>query len=164
MKGSVFGGDLPLEAHVLRKQWLMIPAVDKPILHAISLQKRNRHHVRSFLPSAVSCIEVAPDGSVCCAGVGEYIYTWSICNGKLRSIVDGHYQTVSKIKFTSDGSYLVSAAKDGIVIVWNVGEYVSRLKQSQFVVGTVTVFQSQICKLAKEELQPGFSPARWINL
>ena len=39
-------------------------------------------------------------------------------------VLSRHYQTVTNIKFTDNGSHFVSAGDDNLVLVWNFSRFV----------------------------------------
>ena len=43
-----------------------------------------------------------------------------VSTGNLLAILDKHYQAVTCIKFTDDGSHFVSAGQDNLVIAWSL--------------------------------------------
>lgn len=100
-----------------------IAAVEKtkPILHIWPL---NSHQpvqgMRFILPGKASALSITRDGSYICAGIEEKIYLWQTASGNLLTIISRHYQKVVSLKFTPDGKYFISAAEDGMVMVWSL--------------------------------------------
>ncbi|XP_023944886.2 WD repeat-containing protein 18 [Bicyclus anynana] len=93
----------------------------KPILHIWPLNSQQTvQGMRFILPGKASAFAVTPDGSYCIAGIDEKIYLWQIASGNLLTIINRHYQKVNHLKFTSDGSFFVSTAEDGMVMVWSL--------------------------------------------
>lgn len=93
----------------------------KPILHIWPLNSQQTvQGMRFVLPGKASAFAVTPDGSYCIAGIDEKIYLWQIASGNLLTIINHHYQKVNLLKFTSDGRFFVSAAEDGMVMVWSL--------------------------------------------
>ncbi|MEQ2213923.1 WD repeat-containing protein 18 [Xenoophorus captivus] len=62
-------------------------------------------------PGVVTCLTTSPDGAFLAAGV---------CTGKLLAVLSRHYQDVTCLKFTDDGTHFVSAGKDNLALVWSV--------------------------------------------
>ncbi|XP_045778625.1 WD repeat-containing protein 18 [Maniola jurtina] len=93
----------------------------KPILHIWPLNSQQTvQGMRFILPGKATAFAVTPDGSYCIAGIDEKIYLWQIASGNLLTIINRHYQKVNLLKFTSDGRFFVSAAEDGMVMVWSL--------------------------------------------
>lgn len=93
----------------------------KPVLHVWPLNSQQTvQGMRFILPGKASAFAVTPDGSYCVAGIEEKIYLWQVSSGSLLTIINRHYQKVNLLKFTSDGRFFVSAAEDGMVMVWSL--------------------------------------------
>lgn len=93
----------------------------KPILHVWPLNSHQTvQGMRFVLPGKANAFAITKDGSFCAAGIDEKIYVWQIASGSLLTILNRHYQKVNLIKFTSCGRYFVSAARDGMVMVWSL--------------------------------------------
>ncbi|KAI5640266.1 WD repeat-containing protein 18 [Phthorimaea operculella] len=98
-----------------------IAAVEKtkPILHVWPLNSQQTvQGMRFILPGKASALSISRDGAYCVAGIDEKIYLWQIASGSLLTIINRHYQKVTMVKFTPDGKYFVSAAEDGMVMIW----------------------------------------------
>ena len=48
-----------------------------------------------------------------------------VCTGRLLAVICQHYQPVNVLKFTDDGTYLLTGGDDNRVLVWNFGRYPS---------------------------------------
>jgi ribosome assembly protein SQT1 len=49
-------------------------------------------------------------------------YLWDVANGELIMKLDGHTDSVTIVKFSSDGTFLATGGMDGQVRIWNVSE------------------------------------------
>lgn len=97
----------------------------KPILHIWPLNSHERvTGLRFVLPGRPTALAFSPSGHYCVAGIEEKIYIWQTSSGSLLNILSRHYQTISNIKFTDDGSHFVSAGDDGIVLVWTLNNVI----------------------------------------
>ncbi|XP_039748372.1 WD repeat-containing protein 18 [Pararge aegeria] len=95
----------------------------KPILHIWPLNSQQTvQGMRFILPGKASAFAVTADGSYCIAGIDEKIYLWQIASGNLLTIINRHYQKVNLLKFTCDGRFFISAAEDGMVMVWSLAK------------------------------------------
>lgn len=103
------------------KDYLAAVEKTKPVLHIWPLNSHQTvQGMRFILPGKASALAITNDGAYCVAGIDEKIYLWQIASGNLLSIINRHYQKVVVIKFTPDGKYFVSAAEDGMVMVWSL--------------------------------------------
>lgn len=89
----------------------------KPLIHVWALN-RNELQQRMVCPGPVNALSVSPSGDYCVASVEERLHVWQVSSGRLLAVVGRHYQTVSCIKFTDDGSHFVSGGDDGMIMVW----------------------------------------------
>lgn len=91
----------------------------KPVLHVWPLNSHQTvQGMRFILPGKSNALAISRDGAYIAAGINEKIYLWQTSSGKLLTIINRHYQKVVLLKFTPDGRYFVSAAEDGMVMVW----------------------------------------------
>ncbi|KAL9951479.1 hypothetical protein ACROYT_G044145 [Oculina patagonica] len=67
----------------------------------------------------------SPDGVYCVVACGEKIYIWQVASGNLLALLSRHFQRVSCLKFTDDGSHFLSSGDDNLVIVWKMARVVS---------------------------------------
>lgn len=105
----------------LGKDYLAAVERTKPILHIWPLNSHQTvQGMRFILPGKATALAITNDGSYCVAGIDEKIYLWQIASGNLLSIINRHYQKVVMLKFTPDGKYFVSAAEDGMVMIWSL--------------------------------------------
>ncbi|KAG6867992.1 hypothetical protein C0993_008599 [Termitomyces sp. T159_Od127] len=60
-------------------------------------------------------------GTYCAGGTAQgRIYFWEVASGILYNSWDAHYRQVTVLRFTSDGSALISGSEDSGVSVWSV--------------------------------------------
>lgn len=77
-------------------------------------------NVRLTTPGKVNALTCTPNGSYIIASVGEKLFVWQTCNGRLLASLTRHYQTISCLATTKDGSLFASAGEDGLVFVWSL--------------------------------------------
>ncbi|XP_024876277.1 WD repeat-containing protein 18 [Temnothorax curvispinosus] len=77
-------------------------------------------NVRLTTPGRVNALACTPNGSYIIASVGEKLFVWQTCNGRLLANLAKHYQTVTCLATTRDGSLFASAGEDGLVFVWSL--------------------------------------------
>jgi len=53
-------------------------------------------------------------------GIAEKLFIYQTCTGKLLNIIARHYQDITHIAFTDDGSHFVSCGADGNTFVWSL--------------------------------------------
>lgn len=108
------------------KDYIAAVEKNKPILHIWPLNSQQTvQGMRFILPGKASALAITSNGSFCIAGIGEKIYVWQITSGNLLTIINRHYQKIVVLKFTPDGKFFVSAAEDGMVMVWSLATVVA---------------------------------------
>lgn len=94
--------------------------------------------MKIILPEKLSCIALDHQGMLCAGGTATgKIYIWEVglyilspihprthifqtASGILYNAWDAHYRQVNVLRFTNDGSALVSGSDDSAVNVWSV--------------------------------------------
>lgn len=110
------------------KDYLMISDHTKPLLHAWQLNSQQpvlAKGVRLVCPGRVSSLAVSPDGCYCVTAVAEKLHVWHIASGRHLAVAVRHFQTVTCVRFTDDGSHFVSGGEDGLVLVWPLAYLIS---------------------------------------
>lgn len=81
----------------------------------------------SLLPDArlttsgrVNALCCTPNGSYVIAAVSETLHVWQTCTGRPLASLSGHYQTVTCLSITKDGSLFASGGEDAHVFVWSL--------------------------------------------
>lgn len=90
-------------------------------------------NVKFVLPARVNALAVSPDGCFLVAGIQENIYIWQIVTGRMLTMLTKHFQPITCIKFTDDGSHFASGGQDGQVIVWSLSAAVGDSYQTEAV-------------------------------
>lgn len=113
---------------IVGKDYLMISDHTKPVLHAWQLNSQQpvlAKGVRLVCPGRVSSLAVSPDGCYCVTAVAEKLHVWHIASGRHLAVAVRHFQAVSCVRFTDDGSHFVSGGEDGLVLVWPLAYLIS---------------------------------------
>uniref|UniRef100_A0A914D0T6 Uncharacterized protein n=1 Tax=Acrobeloides nanus TaxID=290746 RepID=A0A914D0T6_9BILA len=103
-----------------RGDFLLIAIHEKPLLHVVSVHGKNKFHVKTVLSGPIRCLASHPEGTYIFAAIGLQIFTWMAFSGELLSVVDAHYQNISTMKISCDGSFLVTGSEDGHVHVYSI--------------------------------------------
>ncbi|CAM9014499.1 unnamed protein product [Wickerhamomyces anomalus] len=80
-------------------------------------------------------------------GLSGKIYTWELNSGLLLSVKEAHYQSISALKTTNDGSFLVSAGKDARILIWKTTDLVSFVKDDDKVIKPVHVISDNTLEI-----------------
>ena len=117
--------------------WQVHPMESTDIPHRANFQVNRSEQIplRLFTPGPVSSLATSPSGSYLAAAVQESITIWQIgtggpavqfcaniftlypvLSGALLAVLSRHYQPVTVLSFTKDGSHLISGGEDGQVL------------------------------------------------
>uniref|UniRef100_A0A8P4KTV9 WD repeat-containing protein 18 n=1 Tax=Dicentrarchus labrax TaxID=13489 RepID=A0A8P4KTV9_DICLA len=105
---------------VLGGQYLMSAQLGKNFINVWEIQRKDQLQQKIVCPGVVTCLTASPDGLFLAAAVAEAVYLWEVSTGKLLSVLSRHYQDVTCLKFTDDGSHFVSGGKDNLALVWSL--------------------------------------------
>lgn len=124
-----YRGNTVIAAHTLtfiKNEHMVAASNAKPLLSIWPINNQEPiQNSRFVMPGCVTALAISPDGYYCVGAVSEVVYVWQICSGKMMATLSKHYQTITTIKFTDDGSHFVTSAKDGMILVWNLGHVIS---------------------------------------
>lgn len=91
----------------------------------------------------IKCIEILNNDKLASGGEDQLIKVWDRSNYKLLNTLEGHYSTVTALKYHNASRVLVSGGEDRIIIVW---KYVPLLQKVYVLKG----HEDNIIKLAFE--------------
>ena len=64
------------------------------------------------------------------SAINENIIIYKLSSGQRISVLSKHYQTITCLKFTPCGFYLVSGGQDGLVLRWNMSHIIDSMHSS----------------------------------
>lgn len=98
----------------------------KPLLHVWPINSSEpSHELRTVSPGLIGALAVSPNGVYIVAGIGEKLHIWQIESGRLLCVAARHFQPITCVRFTEDGSHFVSAGEDGMVCIWSINHLVA---------------------------------------
>ncbi|XP_071840300.1 WD repeat-containing protein 18-like [Apostichopus japonicus] len=105
---------------LLSGQYIISADSNKPLLNMWEVQRREQHQTRMVCSGHVSCLAASPDSAYCIGGIEEKLNIWQISTGHLLAVLSRHFQRVTCICFTDDGSYFLSGGEDNLIMVWDL--------------------------------------------
>uniref|UniRef100_A0A915AKP4 WD repeat-containing protein 18 n=1 Tax=Parascaris univalens TaxID=6257 RepID=A0A915AKP4_PARUN len=121
LQGSIIGCVEPLGGGG-DVEVLLLSCKDKPLIHALTLNPHRRRHVKSVLIGPAESVLTSDDGALLFVTIGTQLFTWMVNTGELLSVVDAHYQRISCLCLSSDGTLLISGSDDGSVNVFHLAD------------------------------------------
>eukprot|EP00794_Sanderia_malayensis_P007714 gene7714-8553_t len=106
------------------KEYTFAAQSGKQVIHVWDTRKE-QIHMKIVCPGKITALSCSPAGNYCLVALVEKIYIWQVPTGNLMQILSKHYQSVTCLKFTDDGSHFISGANDNLVIVWNLSRVLS---------------------------------------
>uniref|UniRef100_F1L2C2 Pre-rRNA-processing protein pro-1 n=1 Tax=Ascaris suum TaxID=6253 RepID=F1L2C2_ASCSU len=101
---------------------LLVSSKDKPLIHALTINPHRRRHIKSVLTGPAESVLTSDDGALLFISIGTQLFTWMVNTGELLSVVDAHYQRISCMCLSSDGTLLISGSDDGSVNVFHLAD------------------------------------------
>ncbi|KAI9568404.1 hypothetical protein HD554DRAFT_2099947, partial [Boletus coccyginus] len=95
---------------------------DKALLSVYNFQK-DQVALKVILLEKLTCLALDQKARYCASDTAQgQIYLWEVASGILYHSWDAHYRQVNVLKFTYDGTILVSASKDSGIGVWSISD------------------------------------------
>nr|XP_006825898.1 PREDICTED: WD repeat-containing protein 18-like [Saccoglossus kowalevskii] len=114
------GSSAPRTLCLLGKDYLIAAVNCHPLLHVWALHRQDQQQSRIVCPGLVTALDTSPCGHYCVAGIVERLHVWHVNTGRLLAVLSRHYQQITCLEFTDDGSHIVSGAEDSLVLVWSM--------------------------------------------
>ncbi|XP_076249777.1 WD repeat-containing protein 18 [Calliopsis andreniformis] len=115
------GALAPKTLQFLSDSYIIGADLTKSRIHVWSLNNPNPvPNLRLTTPGKVTALSCTPNGAYIVAAISEKLFCWQVCNGRLLGNLSQHYQTVTCLSFSKDGSIFASGAEDGLVFVWSL--------------------------------------------
>ncbi|CAI6343875.1 unnamed protein product [Macrosiphum euphorbiae] len=107
-------------------------AADKgPLIQTWPINSQERtHQVRMLCGGKINSLAASPDGLYIAVAISEKLQVWMACSGRLLTTVSRHFQPITIIRWSSDGSYVVTGGEDGLVCVWSLAKLVNTSKSA----------------------------------
>nr|ACO11475.1 WD repeat-containing protein 18 [Caligus rogercresseyi] len=120
------GISAPGTLNIMGSSFIISAMKDKPLLNVWRLDRHEQMSQKITTPGKARALSVSPgDGCFLVASSGESIYLWQTGTGRLLGILTKHFQEVTRLSWTDDGSFILSVAKDGSLIAWSLPEILS---------------------------------------
>ncbi|XP_054707586.1 WD repeat-containing protein 18-like [Uloborus diversus] len=112
----------PRTLAMINGDFLISGVQNQPILKVWTVSKKINQEEKLFVPGIVSSLTVSNCGHYCAAAIQKNIYLWAIKNGTLITVLSRHFQNITSLKFSSDGSHILSGGMDALVMVWMLAQ------------------------------------------
>lgn len=110
---------------LLADTFLISAQPNKPLLNVWLANRHEQQPQKITTPGPLNALVGTPSGQFLIGGAGDKIYVWQTATGRIHRVLASHYQAITCLATSSDGSHFVSAGKDGNVLVWSLLEVVS---------------------------------------
>ncbi|CAD6198206.1 unnamed protein product [Caenorhabditis auriculariae] len=104
---------------------MIVSIKGRPLVHFVGVHPRDRFHHKVVLPGPVTSFCTSSDGKLLLAAIRKQIFVWNLVSGELLSVTDAHYQDISQICLSDDGSLVITASLDGSINVYTLIDLIS---------------------------------------
>ncbi len=126
---------------------------DDPSKRARELPLKGPQHTDLVVNDAV----FIPDGSLCITAASDgLLRVWDTKDGSLLTRLEGHYGDIARLALDPTSSRLVSEARDGMGIVWDLTDLRNRAKDPGRILTRLTGLSGRFAAIA---ISPG---GRWV--
>ncbi|XP_011307856.1 WD repeat-containing protein 18 [Fopius arisanus] len=117
---------------LLKDSYLLGADATKPRIHIWPVNSQVPvANLRLTTPGKVSALSCTSCGTYISAAVDEKVFIWQTSTGKLLKTLARHYQAVTCLKFSSDGSHLATAGQDGLVFIYSVARVINDYQEAR---------------------------------
>ncbi|XP_058059295.1 WD repeat-containing protein 18 [Anopheles bellator] len=119
--GGILG---PKTLNIINNRYVVAGESNKPLLRIWRINSQEPAPVKYILPGCPNTLAVSPDGNYFAVGIKHKFFIYGMLTGAKMATLAYHYGDLVALKFTDDGSHLVSAASDCRIAVWNVARLI----------------------------------------
>ncbi|XP_072749709.1 WD repeat-containing protein 18 [Anoplolepis gracilipes] len=106
---------------LLSDSYILGADATKPRLHIWPLNSPSPlPNIHLHMSGKVNALTCTPNGSYIIASIDQQLFIWQTCTGRLLANIVRHYQPISCLAITKDGSLFASAGEDGLLFVWSL--------------------------------------------
>jgi len=120
------GASAPHTCTFVGSDYIISAPADKPLLNVWQINRSEQVSIRMFTAGKVNAMVSSPRGHYLVVAVQEQIYIYQLSTGRLWCAISSHYQPVTCLEFSTDGSHFFSAGADGQVLCWSLATVLSR--------------------------------------
>lgn len=120
----------PKGLHLLGCDYLVAAEKSKPILRIWSINSQQPlHSPRLLCPGNVSVIACSPDCCYIAIAVDEKLHVYQVSSGFLVGSGVRHFQAITVIRWSFDGSIVACGGEDGMITVWSLSSLLNKESQ-----------------------------------
>ncbi|XP_049790972.1 WD repeat-containing protein 18 [Schistocerca nitens] len=129
------GVSAPHTLCLLGNDYLLSADNARPLIHAWPLNSQETINLgtgRMLCSGCVNALAVSPNAQYCAAGIAERLHIWQIASGRLMAVSNRHFQDITCLKFTDDGTHIATGGEDCRVIVWPLAYLISQFANEMY--------------------------------
>ena len=116
----------PHSLSMIRDEGLLVVETGKPFIHFWQAGHPLQTSRRILCPGKPGPAAMSPNGNFLAVAIEEKINLWQVSSGRIVTVINSaHYRPVTVLKWNHDGTYLLSAGVDGMVLAWKFISLVS---------------------------------------
>jgi len=93
-----------------------------------------------------ACAFSADDNTIFTGGIDNVIRAWDKRKNDVSFVLNGHGDTITSLRLSPDGSYLMSNAMDSSVRIWDIRPYASQERCKKMLTGATHNYEKNLIK------------------
>ncbi|XP_063704482.1 WD repeat-containing protein 18 [Culicoides brevitarsis] len=115
---------------LLKDELLLIGDSAKALLHTFHLKKWEEElSCKIVLPAKPNAVAASRDGCFVAIAMGSDVMVWQPAMNLFVKCPKTHYQQVTIVRFTKEGSHFITAGDDGMIVLWHLTKVLSNDEQ-----------------------------------
>jgi pre-rRNA-processing protein IPI3 len=105
---------------------MLVVEAGKPFIHFWQAGHPLQTSRRILCPGKPGPAALSPNGLFLAVAIEEKVNLWQVSTGRIVTVINSaHYRPLTVLKWNRDGTFLITAGQDGMVLAWKFISLVS---------------------------------------